>query len=156
MNSAIQRTGVSDFNYGPRGECYASIVGFNQNIAATSPGNWQGYLEQSDENGSIIALDAQAMIVLQSDHGADVEMKWREPMSSWTHSSIRERASYLNLVRSPERCAGWLDRPIGQINTARYVLACAEEHAPAFLPERTFVSTYFPGPEGNVVREWQP
>ncbi len=104
----------------------------------------------------IIALDAQAMIVLQGDHGPDVAMKWREPMSSWTDTSIRERASYLNLIRAPERCAGWLDRPLGQINTARFVLACTEGHAHEFLPEHTYISTYYPGSEGNVVRDWRP
>lgn len=104
----------------------------------------------------IIALDGQAMIVLQGDHGPDVAMKWREPMTSWADASIRERASFLSLVRAPERCAGWLDRPLGQINTARFVLACAEGRAPELLPEHTYISTYFPGPEGNVVREWRP
>jgi hypothetical protein len=104
----------------------------------------------------IVALDAQAMIVVQSDHGSDVSMKWAEPMSSWTEAAIRERASYLNLVRAPERCAGWLNAPLGQINTARFVLACAEGRAPDFLPEHTYISSYFPGPEGNVVRDWRP
>jgi hypothetical protein len=104
----------------------------------------------------IIAFDAQAMIVLQGDHGPDVAMKWRQPMSSWSDAAIRERASYLNLIRAPERCASGLDRQLGQINTARFVLACAERHAPEFLPEHTYISTYYPGSEGNVVRDWRP
>ena len=104
----------------------------------------------------IISLDAHALIVLQGDHGADVAMKWREPMDDWTDASIRERASYLNLVRAPERCEGWLDRPLGQINTSRFVLACAEGRAPEFLSEHTYISSYFPGPDGPVVREWRP
>ena len=82
------------------------------------------------------------MIVLQGDHGQDVAMEWREPMSAWTEASFRGRAFYLSLVRAPDRCAGGLDRPLGQINTARFVLACAEGHAPEFLPEHTYTDLF--------------
>jgi hypothetical protein len=104
----------------------------------------------------IIALDPDAMIVLQGDHGSEVAMKWRDPMDSWTTASIRERASYLSLVRAPNHCSGGLVGPLGQINTARFVLACAEGYVPEYLPEHTYISSYIPGSEGNVVREWRP
>ena len=77
-------------------------------------------------------------------------------MSTWSEASLRERASYLNLVRAPERCAQWLKPPLGQINTARFVVACAEDREPEYLSEHTYMSTYNPGPEIKIVREWRP
>jgi len=74
------------------------------------------------------------------------------PMASWTHDSIRERRSYLNLVRAPEDCRKWLDKPLGQINTARFVLGCVEGRDPQYLPEHTYMSTYVAGPDTGKVR----
>jgi hypothetical protein len=99
-------------------------------------------------------VDSDPIIVLQGDHGSAFGMKWAEPMATWSTASIAERASYLNLIRAPEDCARWLDRPLGQINTARFVVACAERRPPDYLPEQTFLSTYTKGPERNVVRRW--
>ncbi|HWL61206.1 MAG TPA: sulfatase-like hydrolase/transferase [Steroidobacteraceae bacterium] len=105
---------------------------------------------------SVVSADPGALIVLQSDHGSGLLMDWDSPMSSWTQVSVQERASYLNLVRSPPECEQWLDRQLGQINTARFVIACAEGRPPEYLDERTYISTYALGREQDVVREWRP
>jgi hypothetical protein len=86
--------------------------------------------------------DPNAIIVLQSDHGSELTMDWDMPISSWPDSAIRERASFLNLVKAPPACMAWLDRSIAQINTARFVLACARREPPRFLAERTYLSSY--------------
>jgi hypothetical protein len=104
----------------------------------------------------ILARDPSALIVVQSDHGSGFRLSWNVSMSDWTEDAIRERASYLNLVRAPESCQRWLDRPLGQVNTARFVLACVEGRAPVYLPERTHLSTYADGAEAGVVRLWRP
>ena len=104
----------------------------------------------------IVAADPSAIIVLQGDHGAAFAMNWKTPIDSWSTASITERASYLNLVRAPSRCQRWLDKPLGQVNTARFVVGCAEGRAPDYLPERTWMSTYFDGPEFGIVRRWLP
>ena len=100
----------------------------------------------------ILRLDPNALIVIQSDHGSAFGMKWEQPMAAWTPDSIRERRSYLNLVRAPEDCRQWLDKPLGQINTARFVVACVEGRAPQYLPEHAYMSTYMQGPEFGEVR----
>ena len=46
---------------------------------------------------------------------SDFTMRWQDPIAQWTEASIRERASFLNLVRAPDDCAAWLARPLGQI-----------------------------------------
>lgn len=104
----------------------------------------------------ILAQDPSALIVFQSDHGSEFSMDWNLAMAQWKEESIRERASYLNLVRAPVSCQPWLDRPLGQVNTARFALACAEGRAPTYLPERSFLSTYSRGPESGQVIEWTP
>jgi hypothetical protein len=100
----------------------------------------------------IIARDPGALIVIQGDHGPGLKIRWEAPMSTWTDEEIAERASYLNLVRAPDACAP--AQAMGQVNTARFVLSCIEGRPPDYLPERTFLSTYFSGAERDLVREW--
>ncbi|MEO8018796.1 MAG: sulfatase-like hydrolase/transferase [Pseudomonadota bacterium] len=99
----------------------------------------------------IIRADPNALIVLQSDHGTAFTVDWEAPMAQWSAASIRERSSYLNLIRAPQDCRQWLNRPIGQINTARFVVACLEGRAPDYLPEHTYLSTYSEGPEKGML-----
>lgn len=101
---------------------------------------------------NIVRHDPNAMIVLQADHGSAFSMKWDQPMSTWSLDSIRERRSYLNLVRAPADCQQWMQHPLGQINTARLVVGCVEGRAPEYLPERGYMTTYSPGPELGMVR----
>jgi len=101
---------------------------------------------------TLLARNPESIIVLQGDHGSAFTVEWEKPMAQWKTGSIAERASYLNLVRAPEDCRQWLDRPMGQINTARFVIACVEGHAPELLPERTYMTTYSEGDEKDVLR----
>jgi hypothetical protein len=104
---------------------------------------------------AILQADPDALIVLQGDHGSAFTLDWETPISSWPATAIGERASYLNLIRAPAACAPWLDRPLGQVNTARFAVACMERRPPLYLPERTFLSTYSAGKEHALVREWR-
>jgi len=99
----------------------------------------------------IVQHNPNALIVLQGDHGSAFGLKWDEPMTNWSLDSIRERRSFLNLVRAPADCRKWLDHPMGQINTARFVVACVEGRPPEYLPERGYMSTY-EGPESGLIR----
>ena len=101
---------------------------------------------------AILHVNPQALIVLQGDHGSAFSVQWDRPMAAWSADSIAERSSYLNLIRAPGDCKRWLDRPLGQVNTARFVLACLEGKAPSYLPERTYLSTYSPGKEWGEFR----
>jgi hypothetical protein len=103
----------------------------------------------------ILAVDPSALIVMQSDHGSGLFMDWDAPMASWDPNAVRDRASFLNLVRAPAECRRWLDHRLGQINTARFVTACVSGRAPDYLPEKTYLSSYTLGPEPNAVREWR-
>ncbi len=100
----------------------------------------------------ILRLNPEALIVLQGDHGSAFNTRWDAPMASWSSDEIAERSSYLNLIRAPADCRRWLDRPLGQINTARFVLGCLEGKAPVYVSERTYLSTYSMREERGVLR----
>jgi hypothetical protein len=104
----------------------------------------------------ILAMDPRALIVLQGDHGSEFTIDWQQPIADWPPAAIRERTSFLNLVRAPPACEAQLDRPLGQVNTARFVIACAEGQPVDYLPENTYLSTYANGPDARVVRSWRP
>jgi len=90
----------------------------------------------------ISKIDPTAIIVVQGDHGSEFTVNWDQPISSWPDSSIRERGSFLNLIKAPPRCAPWLDRSLAQVNTARFVLGCVRGRSPQYLPQRTYLSSY--------------
>jgi len=58
-------------------------------------------------------------------------------------------------VRAPAECQRWLDRRLGQVNTARFVTACISGREPDYLPEKTYIARYSMGPDPNAVREWR-
>ena len=138
---SVRRESLDDWNPGP--EVHQAFL---EAITCVN-------LEVERMVDAILRLDPNAFIVLQGDHGSAFALDWEKPISTWSAASIDERASYLNLIRAPADCARWLDRPLGQINTARFVIACVEQRQPIYLPERTYLSTYFDGPESDVVRQ---
>jgi hypothetical protein len=100
----------------------------------------------------IIRLNPNALIVLQGDHGSAFGINWEEPMAQWPKVALDQRRSFLNLVRAPRDCMRFIKGPMGQINTARFVMACVEGRAPQYLPEMGFISTYSTGAENGIVR----
>lgn len=90
----------------------------------------------------IVRVDPTAVIVIQADHGASFFIDWTLPLSQWPKSAVDERASILSLARLPERCQHWNIEGKGQINTMRLLVACAQNRAPEFLPEETYISAY--------------
>jgi hypothetical protein len=98
-------------------------------------------------------FNPEATIVLQSDHGSAFEVDWEKPLAQWSKTAITERSSFLNLIHAPEDCRQWLTGPLGQVNTIRFVVACLEGKAPAYLPEASYLSTYSEGEDkGRLLR----
>lgn len=95
----------------------------------------------------IIEEDDDAIIVVQSDHGSDLEVDWHAPIDKWDEAAEVERSGILNLVRVPEDCRQWIQAGLGQINTMRLVLGCLQRRVPQFLPERTFITAYETNPD---------
>jgi len=103
--------------------------------------------------GDIVADDPNAIIVIQSDHGAGFHVDWTSSIEDWTEAAIRERTSILNLVRLPARCVSWNQDDLGQINTMRLVLGCLANETPDLLPEASYISTMEIGSDFGLVRK---
>jgi hypothetical protein len=99
----------------------------------------------------ILRGNPNAMIVIESDHGTAFTADWEQPISSWPDAFVRERSSFLNLIKAPDVCKPWLDRPLGQVNTARFVLSCAQGRAPEYLPQRTYLASYSKAPSNRGI-----
>lgn len=105
----------------------------------------------------IIALDPNAIIVFQGDHGTAFSAGWDRPFDEWLPSWIHERSSILNLVRLPERCRSWLVPNLDNVNTIRAVMACISGRAPALDDIRGYVSTYSEeSPDHGQIRRIDP
>lgn len=90
----------------------------------------------------IEALDPDAIVVFQADHGTEFTVDWNLPLREWTGAAIEERTSILNLIHVPEPCRRWLRQTLSPINTMRLVLGCLQRRPPGYLPERTYINTY--------------
>ena len=136
-----------------------------RNVAADNWNGWDKGQEQAYVNSIkcvnaqverlvdvIVRMNPNALIVLQGDHGSAFSVEWEKPLAKWSATSIRERGSFLNLIRAPVDCKRWLDQPLGQIYSARFVVACVEGRAPVYLPERTYIATYSNGREKGALR----
>ena len=100
----------------------------------------------------IVKADPRALIVLQGDHGTAFGLDWDVPIDRWPPLAIKERTSFLNLVRAPPECSESSRPSMGQLNTMRFVIACVENTSPDYLPEQTYLSTYGPSSSATVVR----
>jgi hypothetical protein len=95
---------------------------------------------------SLIARDPQAIIILQGDHGPWFGLKelggpaWPVP-----DQARRDRLSFLNLVRLPDKCRPDAGQKLGQINTARTVVACVSGRSPRLVEERSYMANPLTG-----------
>lgn len=101
----------------------------------------------------IHALDPDAIVVFQADHGSDFGVDAKLPLSKWSEASIDERSSILNLVHVPAACQKWLRRDLSQLNTMRLVFGCLKRRPPDYLNEHTYISAYESNPDFGTVLE---
>lgn len=101
----------------------------------------------------IRALDPEAIVVFQADHGSGFEVDWRLPLTQWTDAAIDERSSILNMVHVPDACRPWGRPGLSPINTMRLVLGCLEQRAPDYVDDRTFINTYEGSPDFGLVQD---
>jgi hypothetical protein len=86
----------------------------------------------------ILAVDPEAIVIVQSDHGSELLTNWYLELDEWSDEALAERYSVLNAVRLPEGCDTLEpDEPL--VNTYRIVFACLEDTEPARLDTRAFL-----------------
>ena len=101
----------------------------------------------------IRAVDPNAIVVFQADHGSGFEVNWRLPLEQWSDAAIDERSSILNLVHVPDACLPWVRPGLSPINTMRLVVGCLERRAPDYVDDRTFINTYEDSPDFGLVHD---
>lgn len=90
----------------------------------------------------IVAVDPNALIVVQSDHGSGLSIDLHAPNAGWGDAALVERLAVLNAMRLPASCRADDRYAVdGQplVNTFRIVLACLEGRDPDLLEHRAFL-----------------
>lgn len=99
-------------------------------------------LKAAQAADEILALDPEAVIVFQGDHGSSFTVDWEAPFDDWRPEWIHERSTILNLVRLPERCRPWLAPDLDNVATVRAVMGCVSGRPPAPGGPRGYLSTF--------------
>jgi hypothetical protein len=86
---------------------------------------------------AIVERDPSAIVIIQSDHGSDIDFTWSAPPEEWTPDQVRERYAAFHAIRLPSQCQGPVDHS-AIVNTFRIVLACLEGREPQLLEYRAF------------------
>lgn len=80
--------------------------------------------------------DEPPIIVLQADHGPDLDMNWDDP----SPAKLRARMAILNAISLPDRCRSQLSSTITSVNTFRVVFGCIDANERRLLPDSSFYS----------------
>ena len=90
----------------------------------------------------IIDRDENAVIIIQSDHGAAFQKQFVTAPEDWTESQFFERFSVLDAIRMPQGCDEHLDGRLNLINTFPRVLNCLSKQKIQLLEDQNFISLY--------------
>ena len=93
----------------------------------------------------IVAVDPEAVIIVQGDHGSSFGVNFHLPPGAWTDAALAERLAPFNAIRLPPRCQDDERYAIeGQplVNTFRILFACLEGTEPELLEPRAYLSSY--------------
>jgi hypothetical protein len=91
----------------------------------------------------VVQADADALIILQSDHGTAFRNQFNMPPTEWTEADLHERFANLNALRLPEPCRTFAAPDLTLIDTFPLVFAClAGGDFKRHLPPRFFVTPY--------------
>jgi hypothetical protein len=90
----------------------------------------------------IIEDDPTAVIIIQSDHGSDIDFEWGTPYDEMTGDQLRERLAALNAIRLPERCRGDSIEGEPLVNTFPIVFACLSGTEPELLEPRHWFTEF--------------
>ena len=90
----------------------------------------------------ILERDPDAVIVLQSDHGSQIDFTFGRSVEDTTDEMLQERFGALNAIRLPAACRGDSIEGEPLVNTFRLVLACLGDVPPDLLPSRSFFTEF--------------
>jgi hypothetical protein len=85
----------------------------------------------------IVQRDPTAVIVIQSDHGSEIEFRWTQPPEEWTARQLNERYGAFNAMRLPAGCDVEVEG-LALVNTFPVVFSCIEGTEPDLRSYRAF------------------
>jgi len=88
--------------------------------------------------GAIIARDPGAIIVIQSDHGSFTSASKAQVPSKMSPVTRFEISRPITFIRAPQACGQWLYKGMSQVNTMRFVLACAHDAKPDYISDISY------------------
>lgn len=91
---------------------------------------------------TIVQKDAQAIIVVQSDHGTAFRGQFRKPFDAWDQLDLKERFGALNALRMPADCSADTQGTVDLVNTFTRVLNCISDGKLPDKPSRQFVVSH--------------
>jgi hypothetical protein len=104
----------------------------------------------------ILVKDPNSIIVIMSDHGPSVDLKWEESIANWSDAQINIRAGIINAIKAPGECKKFFRDDLAQINTIRFVLACIARLEPNYVDEFVVLTTYEKNPDYGSAFIWDP
>ena len=86
----------------------------------------------------IVQSDAEALIILQSDHGTAFRGQFKKAPTEWSGADLHERFGVLNAMRLPKQCRAAEADDITLVDTFPLVFSCLtgsrfERHLPRFF-----------------------
>ena len=91
----------------------------------------------------IVQADADALIILQSDHGTAFRGQFKKRPTDWSEADLHERFGALNALRLPSLCRTLAAPDLTLVDTFPLVFACLTgSHFTRHSPPRFFVTPY--------------
>ena len=100
--------------------------------------------------------DPSAIIIIQSDHGPSTKSHPLKSKDFIEGDNIIDRASIINVIRSPKKCDKWLKNNLGPINATKFILGCLKQEEPIYLEEKTFIAYDENNEDFGTVRIYNP
>ncbi len=84
-------------------------------------------------------FDAEAIIIIHSDHGHAFHTDFQLPLDKWEKKSINGRSSILLAIKASKRCRSNAYKDISPVNIFRLVFSCLNNSKPQFLKDKHYI-----------------
>ena len=88
---------------------------------------------------AIKLVDAEAIIIIHSDHGHAFYTDFQLPLDKWEKKSINGRSSILLAIKASKECRSNAYKDISPVNIFRLVFACLNNSKPQFLKDKHYI-----------------
>ena len=128
-------------------DCNTINYNLTKNIWSTEDDSIDKYLDETNcVNKQLIEFvnyinkfDAEAIIIIHSDHGHAFYTDFKLPLAEWKKKSINGRSSILLAIKANKECRSKAYKEISPVNIFRLVFACLNNSEPQFLKDMHYI-----------------